>query len=716
MKEIFNAKGSLLQLVTWLKRQGAELDDPNIKESHKGKTLSQHVEECWSLAKMVLEKLGLDRKELKQICFSLCVAHDLGKLSPKWQVKTGGRHSTLSSELLRLARDKGELEKLLPLSKEYEPLLIFATLKHHSSLFPNSSNIFELKLDRELSKLLTNNIRLSIDLADVVGVFKLADIVSASNYPLDLVLSQFEWSDNLEGKIVSEVRRRAEQRRGFDYERFKLQSSIASSSGKYLMVVAPTGWGKTALALLRAKETKPNKVFYILPTITAIKEFEQQLQEIFGQDYVGEYFFFADVEYLVRREASANELVYPLDFYRLFVPKVVITTIDQLLLTTLQIGKYHLRRFNLRRSLLILDEFHLLTPEMVGALKAIFEILSDIYDYQVLLMTATPSSIYVDSLKDVLGGIKFITLKHEYERLRRHKVELQNKSLLDFLQERIDNFKGKRILVITNTVERAVKAYDILRGKLGSDVRLIHGRFAYNDRARKEDEAREARILISTQVAEVSLDISYDILITELAPIPSLIQRFGRVNRYGNKTENTNVYICSKLDSHKPYTDLEMLATNETLEKLLEGLQKRGESIYLDVLDDYYRRLLEKQDYVDKVYEQVRKQLENSMYFYSFYSSEPEEFLKSFGREPSYLAVPYPYLDKVRNLKELWDKEAKNYAARRRLMAEMKGYFISVPYFIRDGYLDEDLLLYVVGVKEYAYDPERGLVRRDSTR
>ncbi|WP_417281332.1 hypothetical protein, partial [Clostridioides difficile] len=60
----------------------------------------------------------------------------------------------------------------------------------------------------------------------------------------------------------------------------------------------------------------------------------------------------------------------------------------------------------------------------------------------------------------------------------------------------------------------------------------------------------ESFLLIGTQSIEVSLDISYDVPHTELAPLDSLLHRFGRVNRRGDNAELSNTYICLLYSSH----------------------------------------------------------------------------------------------------------------------------------------------------------------------
>ena len=70
---------------------------------------------------------------------------------------------------------------------------------------------------------------------------------------------------------------------------------------------------------------------------------------------------------------------------------------------------------------------------------------------------------------------------------------------------------------------------------VAQNAKLLHSRFILRDRERIEKELGDADLLVGTQAVEVSLDIDFDILFTEPAPIDALIQRFGRVNRKRQK-------------------------------------------------------------------------------------------------------------------------------------------------------------------------------------
>ena len=102
---------------------------------------------------------------------------------------------------------------------------------------------------------------------------------------------------------------------------------------------------------------------------------------------------------------------------------------------------------------------------------------------------------------------------------------------------------GRAVLYIRNTVDDALEAHAALRHN-GLAPMLFHARFALADRLKREEEVvrrfgkssgpaeRAGRVLVATQVVEQSLDLDFDVLITDLAPIDLLIQRAGRLWRH----------------------------------------------------------------------------------------------------------------------------------------------------------------------------------------
>jgi CRISPR-associated endonuclease/helicase Cas3 len=108
--------------------------------------------------------------------------------------------------------------------------------------------------------------------------------------------------------------------------------------------------------------------------------------------------------------------------------------------------------------------------------------------------------------------------------------------------------KAGPTLVVLNTAERAVEVWRGLKDNSalkGTDIRLVHSRFRPRDRSKWREDFlnRQAcapgtdRIIVATQVIEAGVDLSAGLLLTELAPWASLVQRFGRCARWGGNCE-----------------------------------------------------------------------------------------------------------------------------------------------------------------------------------
>ena len=122
-------------------------------------------------------------------------------------------------------------------------------------------------------------------------------------------------------------------------------------------------------------------------------------------------------------------------------------------------------------------------------------------------------------------------------------------------------------LVIVNQVARAQEVFEALNElkqklKLPTCLVLVHSRFTSEDRKKQRDRLLKPidRIVVATQAIEAGVDVSARVLITELAPWPALVQRFGRCNRTGEFTEGANVFWIDIEDNKKtrPYTAKEL--------------------------------------------------------------------------------------------------------------------------------------------------------------
>ncbi len=201
-------------------------------------------------------------------------------------------------------------------------------------------------------------------------------------------------------------------------------------------------------------------------------------------------------------------------------------------------------------SAVIIDEVHSFDQRMFDALVSFLEN----FEIPVLCMTATLPPSRRKRLEQ--AGLKVYPTEGEREQL----PDLEEKENHPrYHLEPVANFdaafdqavsayrQGERVLWVVNTVNRCLAIAQKLRialQDLDAEVLTYHSRFRLGDRQKvhaktvaafaiqKDEQARKAAIAVTTQVCEMSLDLDADVLITEVAPIPSLVQRFGRANRH----------------------------------------------------------------------------------------------------------------------------------------------------------------------------------------
>jgi len=251
----------------------------------------------------------------------------------------------------------------------------------------------------------------------------------------------------------------------------------------------------------------------------------------------------------------------------------------------------------------ILDEIHTYNNTTKAIVLKIVEMLA-YFGCRVHIGTATmPRKLY-DKILDILGRDNVYQPKiskkvlDSFDRHIVHKIQNWN-AAQPVIAKAIK--EDQKILIVCNRVKIAQKVYNNLVNIFsGVEEMLIHSQFERSDRALKEtdlikkfDKSKKACIVVSTQVVEVSLDINFDVLITECAPLDSLIQRFGRINRKRDEMtigKYKPVYVIQPPDNAtaaRPY-ELEILKRSfEVLpdKKLLKerDIQKKIDTVFANL-------------------------------------------------------------------------------------------------------------------------------------
>jgi CRISPR-associated endonuclease/helicase Cas3 len=234
---------------------------------------------------------------------------------------------------------------------------------------------------------------------------------------------------------------------------------------------------------------------------------------------------------------------------------------------------------SLMQSILVFDEIHAYSHRLF---KYLLRFLKTFPGTPVLLMTATlpPSRKKVlEETCRIRGGMEVIYGPKEREVAKRYILErLTVDKVWAQIEETINS--GGKVLWVCNTVKKAMEYIDTsLQKQL--PVHPFHSRYRYKDRLQRQEtlvrgfnDQKSPILAVSTQVAEMSLDISADLLITEYAPIAAMIQRLGRLNRFEEKPKTIKKAVLIEPDMTLPYSTEDWFGVSEWIDTVADGKPK----------------------------------------------------------------------------------------------------------------------------------------------
>ncbi len=370
------------------------------------------------------------------------------------------------------------------------------------------------------------------------------------------------------------------------YTPYPYQIRMASEKfPEYLCV--PTGAGKTAACILAwlyqrkiLHKKLPRRLIYCLPMRTLVEQTNKVIKKLLDRLEIKDI----DVCVLMGGEDETEWYIEPEK------EQIIIGTQDMLLSRAINRG-YAVSRFRWpilfgqlnNDCLWVFDEVQLMgnAAATSAQLEAFRRNLGTIHQCKTLWMSATMEKEWLNTIDfgpHLLNGyyLELDNKDRSFPSLEKRLVA--NKTIYQLAKMRSKELARHIVnehnpdsltLVIVNQVKRAIELYNEINKLLPENIEiiLIHSHFRPAERKKLQEKLSKSNnaIIVSTQVVEAGIDISAKILYTEVAPWPSLVQRFGRLNRYGEWEDSRAYWLDLDQKEILPYSDEEIIKSREIL-------------------------------------------------------------------------------------------------------------------------------------------------------
>ena len=370
------------------------------------------------------------------------------------------------------------------------------------------------------------------------------------------------------------------QRIGRDWDTLYEHQRECAAADVPTILTAPTGSGKTESALLwAARQTEQAngapRIFYVLPFQASMNAMHQRLNNLFagevglqhGRSLHALYRVYLETHATPQRAARLAKWAMNLSSLHAYPIKVL--SPYQLLKACYRLRGYETVLTDCFGGLFIFDEMHAYEPERLAMIIGMMRLLRERLHAKFCVMTATMPPPILARVQEALGIIDSVEAASELtKKFCRHQLRLLDGEIVSDanLQRILDAASHRQsVLVCCNTVRRAQEVYATLKSRLpNTPVSLLHSRFTNRDRMKKESAwlkhpsqpVQPDGVLVATQVVEVSLNLDFNTIFTEPAPLEALLQRFGRVNRLGRRGLATVHVFREPIDGQRIYDPL----------------------------------------------------------------------------------------------------------------------------------------------------------------
>lgn len=590
------------------------IENISLVKDNNQKTLDEHTNEIINCCKNFFkEKKGYFTDKEEKLIEIACKYHDYGKVDINFQNKVQKIDKINKKMLSNTIIPHGHLSiYMVPkdgIEEKHFEALITAIYHHHDRKESGIKDIDEYVKKYVLpylKKYTKEEFKIKYSTKNNVLFIKYQEPqkIDTEQWYMYLkikgMLNKFDWSvsagyndseiiyENIENFICNKI------------ELNDMQKFMNNNKNKNLVVIASTGSGKTEGACMWISNEKG---FYTLPLRVSSNAIYDRLKIKYNYEKIGLLHSSSINKYI----SDENEEMF--DDYekaKLLSFPLTISTVDQLFIFVYKALGTEVLPATLKYSKIVLDEIQSYDARIIAEIVYGLKVIKDLGGkFCIITATFSPVIQYFMEKEGLIDKDCIIKNYTKNDSRKRHIIDICD----DFkIEEILEKGLTKKVLIICNTVKKAQELYEKVISKEFNDVYLLHSKFINKHRKMLEnsimkfsDDETKVGIWICTQIVEVSLDIDFDILYTEMSTADSLLQRMGRCNRKERYIPKTpNIVII------KNASGIGSIYDKSTYNRSLNKLEKYINKIFKEE---------DKSEYINDVYDINDEEVKNSTYY-----------------------------------------------------------------------------------------------------
>jgi len=539
-----------------------------------------------------------------------------------------------------------------------------------------------------------------------------------------------DWVDNYKAKStfsaspINKLRERAYS---------DVMKNSININNKIYSLNLPTGLGKTLIALsfalklkedIKSKRGANSRIIYALPFLSIIEQNTDVIESVIKINGVKPY---TDVllkhhhlsEIFYKKEDNEFEPNGAKILIEGWNAEIIVTTFIQLFHTLISNNNRSIRKFHrLSNSIIILDEVQSIPIKYWLLLREVLIKLSEMLNMYIILVTATEPLIFnkeeIKSLIDknyYFKSMDRISLIHLYK---------QNETIT--INELYENFKlndGKTYLFIFNTITATKDFYNLISAN-GVILTFLSTHIIPKERLKRIKEIKKGKykVVVSTQLVEAGVDIDFDVVVRDIAPLDSINQAAGRCNRNGNNRGKVYTVILKDNNGRKYASYIYDSVLLDITQKILPNRNEIREGDFSDLIENYYIETKSKKT------QDVSRMLLEAITRLRYDSEDDKTSISDFKLiEKDYIKRDV-FIELDEDAEIIWNqykrlKDIDNLFERKKafdsLKADFYQYVISIPANIENTPLQFGELGYVKqSILEEYYDRKTGFITKDA--